>query len=985
MLLDVVEALKCCEEIAGIAVVTAEDSVAEILPGVKLISENGAVGLNSSFDLNSAVTKALAELASITHQPVIVMPADIPRLNLAEFRAVLKKLGQAFAENGESSIGILPSYDGMGTNLLALCATIDFRIQFGEDSFNRHLEQAETKGYRVLELKAQSIAQDIDYPEDIDSLLRAFEGQAELPAANTRSLFSKTLAARAEDAKDLACWNGQTDAEMRSGAAQLRDQYFGNRVTYSRKVFIPLTRLCRDVCHYCTFATTPGKLDLPYLSPEAVLDIAREGEKMGCKEALFTLGEKPELRYQVAREALQQMGHKSTVEYIASVAQKVLDETGLLPHINAGCLSFEDFQLLRPVSASMGIMLENLSPRLCEKGQPHYGSPDKDPLLRLRSLADAGRAKVPMTTGILIGIGETRQERLDSLVAICDLHRRYGHIQEVIIQNFVAKSDTRMAMAKEPDIAELLWTISVARLIFGAQMSIQAPPNLNSGHLNDIIAAGINDWGGVSPLTPDHVNPESPWPHVDQLAQATSNAGKILQQRLTIYPDYITGAGNWLDKSVRPAVLKLVDGEGLARQDSWLSGVSEQPEPEIRKQVIGLGDISPSSVIRRILDRAAANKGRELSEHDIARLFSARGDDFIAVCRLADALRKEAVGDTATYVVNRNINYTNICTYSCSFCAFSKGRTRSNVGDHPYLKSPGEIADLAMQAAARGATEICLQGGIHPSFDGQTYLDICSAVHRAKPDIHIHAFSPLEISHGAQTLGLSMAEFLRELQSVGLRSMPGTAAEILHDEVRQQICPDKLNTSEWLKVIETAHQLGLPTTATIMFGHLDSYQHWAAHLQAIRQLQQRTGGFTEFVPLPFVAHEAPVYRRGLARRGPTLRESVLMHAVARIVFHSLIDNVQASWVKLGLEGAALCLHAGANDLGGVLMNESITRAAGAQHGQMMEKQGLRHAIQAARRIPQRRNTLYQFLAETSVSDSGVAKGQAESRISAIAV
>ena len=745
-------------------------------------------------------------------------------------------------------------------------------------------------------------------------------------------------------------------------ACDIRDQGHGGIVTYSRKVFIPLTRLCRDFCHYCTFATTPKHLASAYLSADEAVSIARQGQAMGCKEALFTLGEKPELRHAAARQALDKMGFATTLEYLAHVADRVLQETGLLPHINAGCMTPQEIAMLRPVSASMGIMLETVAERLCEKGQVHYGSPDKNPQLRLQTMSDAGKAKVPFTTGILIGIGETTVERLDSLLAIRNLHREYGHIQEVIVQNFVPKADTKMARVPPPHTDELLWTIAMARIIFGPEMSIQAPPNLSPGKLVALVSAGINDWGGVSPLTPDHVNPESPWPQLNTLRQETAVAGKLLQERLTIYPIYTLRADEWLDSSLVRAVLKLADGAGLAREDDWLTGQSvEIPEgfkltPPAAPAVFQHPPVAKKT--RAILDQALAGDDT-LSVNQISHLFNARGGDFMAVCQAADRLRKSVCGDTVSYVINRNINYTNICTFRCHFCAFAKGRKNTPASDAPYLKSPLEVAQLAREAWQRGATEVCMQGGIHPSFTGQTYIDICSAVNAAVPAIHIHAFSPLEVTHGAESLGVSIGEFLVELKKVGLKTLPGTAAEILSDDIRAIICPDKLTTQQWLDVVGTAHDLGLATTSTIMFGHVDQYHHWAIHLLRILEQQRRSGGITEFVPLPFVADEAPMYRRGQSRRGPTLRESVLMHAVSRLVLSPHISNIQTSWVKMGLKGASLCLRAGANDIGGTLMNESITRAAGAKHGQEMKPAILESTIRSCQRQPYQRNTLYQ--------------------------
>jgi FO synthase len=758
-----------------------------------------------------------------------------------------------------------------------------------------------------------------------------------------------------EQALDLA--DCEDTAALSELAAVLRDNGHHNVVTYSRKVFIPLTHLCRDVCHYCTFARTPKKIEQAFMPVDEVLALCRQGAAMGCQEALFTLGEKPELRYSAARRALQDMGFASTLDYVKEVASRVLAETGLLPHINAGCMNAQEIAGLRQVSASMGIMLESVSTRLCGKGMPHYGSPDKDPASRLQTLELAGQAGVPFTSGILIGIGETRRERIESLLALRDIHQRYGHLQEVIVQNFRAKPGTLMATAPEPDLNELLWTIAVTRLIFGAQMNIQAPPNLSPGVLPQLICAGINDWGGVSPLTPDHVNPEAPWPHLEQLARETARAGKFLEQRLTIYPDFATAGERWLDAAVRPAVLRQMDGAGFARRDHWAPGESQSvPAADAELLASNPGSEAVSADVREIVARCR-NEG-ELNEADITRLFNSRGDDFAYVVRQADQLRRQVNGDTVSYVVNRNINYTNVCYFKCQFCAFSKGKLSENLRGRPYDISGEDIARRCAEAWQRGATEVCMQGGIHPDYTGQTYLDILHTVRSATPDMHIHAFSPLEVWQGAETLGVDVPTFLRQLRVAGLNTLPGTAAEVLHEEVREQLCPDKLNTTQWLQVMAAAHDEGFRTTATIMYGHIDQPRHWASHLMHIRKLQQRTGGFTEFVPLPFVHMEAPMYLKGKSRRGPSFREAILMHAVARLVFHGLIDNIQASWVKMGKEGIAACLDAGVNDLGGSLMNESITRAAGSGHGQEWLPAHMEQQIQAAGRKPRMRSTLY---------------------------
>ena len=738
-------------------------------------------------------------------------------------------------------------------------------------------------------------------------------------------------------------------------AATLRDQGFLNLVTYSKKIFIPLTHLCRDVCHYCTFAQTPSKLDNPFMELDAVLDVARHGAEMGCKEALFTLGEKPELRYRAAREWLAAHGYSTTLEYLHDAAKAVFDETGLLPHLNPGNMTPEEIATLRPVSPSMGIMLESASDRLTEKGMPHYGSPDKIPAVRLQTLADAGEARIPFTTGILIGIGETRRERIESLLAIRRVHERYGHIQEIIVQNFRAKPGTKMRSAPEPDLDELLWTIAVARIVFGPEMSVQAPPNLSPGVLSQIVAAGINDWGGVSPLTPDFVNPEAPWPHLDELARETAVAGKELHERLTIYPRFALDSDTWVDAGLRAAVLDKIDGEGLPRTDDWCPGDETAPPHEVLERITA-APLRVSDEVDAILDRA--NAGQDLVEAEIVRLIRARGDDFNAVVQAANALRQKQNGNTVSYVVNRNINYTNICYFKCQFCAFSKGKLAENLRGRPYDLSHDEIQRRTREAWERGGTEVCMQGGIHPEYTGSTYVDILHAVKEAVPEMHIHAFSPLEVWQGAATANLPLEEYLRRLKEAGLGTLPGTAAEILDDEVRAVICPDKINTAQWLEVMETAHRVGFRTTATIMYGHVDQPKHWARHLIRIRDLQRRTGGFTEFVPLPFVHMEAPLYLKGRARRGPTFREAILVHAVARLALNPHITNIQASWVKMGHDGVVAALNAGCNDLGGTLMNESITRAAGAGHGQETSPERMVAMIEAAGRKPCQRTTEY---------------------------
>jgi FO synthase len=787
-------------------------------------------------------------------------------------------------------------------------------------------------------------------------------------------------------------------------AARVRDQAFGDTITYSRKVFIPLTHLCRDTCGYCTFAWPP-KGDVPaFMSLDEVVDVARQGQQAGCKEALFTLGDKPEDRYPAARAWLDARGYDSTLAYLRAAAIAVIEATGLVPHLNPGVMTWSDIAALKPVSGSMGLMLESTSDRLLDRGGPHWNSPDKVPAVRLRTLEDAGRQSVPFTSGILIGIGETAAERVDALLALAATAKRYGHIQEVIVQGFRAKPDTAMRAAPEPDRDDLLATVATARLLLPTRVHLQAPPNLSPDDVEALVGAGIDDWGGVSPVTPDHVNPEAPWPHLDDLAARTAAAGKALVERLCAYPEYVRRPDPWLAGQMRPVLQALATPEGLARpahrptgvpwqapdlleaggdDDRWTTaregegltawsrgkGVLRADAADvygdtalIAAEELALRPRRPAPVrttgdLAAILDRAV--DGRPPTEDEALILLGAEGPDLEALGRAADEVRLARVGETVTYVVNRNINFTNVCYVGCRFCAFAQRRDDPDA----YTLSLDEVADRAAEAWAFGATEVCMQGGIHPDLPADHYARVVRAVKDRVPDIHVHAFSPMEVVTGAARAGVAITAFLAGLQEAGLDTIPGTAAEILDDEVRWVLTKGKLPTAGWVEVMRAAHALGIRSTSTMMFGHVDEPRHWAAHLWLLRRLQedhrsQGWAGFTEFVPLPFVHAQSPIYLAGVARPGPTWEDTLRVHAVARLVLQGAIDNIQLSWVKLGSDRAVDLLHAGVNDLGGTLMEETISRMAGADHGVRKDPEELRSLAAAAGRPAAERTTDY---------------------------
>ncbi|HUR50861.1 MAG TPA: bifunctional FO biosynthesis protein CofGH [Mycobacteriales bacterium] len=786
-----------------------------------------------------------------------------------------------------------------------------------------------------------------------------------------------------DEATTLLQARGDALGELCAVARRVRDQGLldvgrPGTVTYSRKVFIPLTRLCRDRCHYCTFATSPAKLPAPFLSMDEVLDIARRGAALGCKEALLTLGDRPEDRWPQARQWLDEAGYDDTLAYVRAVAVAVLEETGLLPHLNPGVMSWSELQRLKPVAPSMGLMLETTA-----DVSAHRGSPDKVPAVRLQVLEDAGRHSIPFTTGLLIGIGEAARDRAETVLAIKAAHQRHGHVQEVIVQNFRAKPDTAMRHVDDVDLETFLAAIAVTRLVLGPRMRVQAPPNLvDLAETALLLDAGVDDWGGVSPLTPDHVNPERPWPDLDVLAKASADKGFVLTERLTAHPPYL--GEPWLDPRLAPHVAALRDDRGLAR-DVCPQGISWQ-EPDDALRSTGRTDLHatvdttgrssdrrtdfddvygdwdavraavPAPVQRLGSDVAAVLRKAPgtYTDRDALALLTAEGTDLEAVCRLADDVRRDTVGDEVTFVVNRNVNFTNVCYTGCRFCAFAQRRTDADA----YSLSLEEVAERAAEAWAVGATEVCMQGGIDPQLPGTAYLDLARAVKTGAPGLHLHAYSPMEVVNGAARMGVSIREFLEAAREAGVDSLPGTAAEILDDEVRWVLTKGKLPTAQWLEVVTTAHSIGLPTTSTMMYGHVDAPHHWAAHLLLLRRTQLESGGFTEFVPLPFVHTNAPLYLAGVARPGPTLRDNRAVHAAARLVLHGAIDHIQCSWVKLGVEQCHQVLSGGVDDLGGTLMEETISRMAGSQHGSRKSVEELEGMVRAAGRTPRQRTTLY---------------------------
>lgn len=755
-------------------------------------------------------------------------------------------------------------------------------------------------------------------------------------------------------------------AELLAKANKIKRKHFGSQITFSPKVFLPLTMLCRDRCGYCTFAKAPANLSSPFMAIEEAISVAVAGREMGCTEALFTLGEKPEARYETAADFLRSHGVSSTTEYLHQVAGVVFEKTGLIPHINAGALSEDEFLSLKEVSASQGMMIESLNPSL----DAHRLAPDKTPFRRLESLRAAGKASVPFTTGLLVGIGESEMDRLLALEAIREITEEYGHVQEVIIQNFLPKSATRMAKSAPASREEYLRSIALARLVLPPSVHLQAPPNL-SDNIAQLLDAGIDDLGGISPITIDHVNPERPWPTLLKLEEILGSHASDLVPRLPIYPEFNTP--KWIHSNLSFSIISNSDAHGYARSDSWVSGGQSEPPILVGRhfddktptwQLTGIArSATERTEITEICDSSL--NGELPSKDAIEKLFSARGTDFSYLIATADQLRKQISGDTVTFVANRNINYTNVCTFKCRFCAFSKGPLSLNLRGTPYLLELSEITNRISEAEEAGATEVCLQGGIHPSFDGDYYLRVIDAVKKGSEKIHIHGFSALEIHEGARKLGVEISTYLKMCKDAGLKSLPGTAAEILDDDIRAELCPDKIKTERWLEIHKAAHETGLSSNITIMFGSIEGPRSWASHIAQTRALQQQTHGFTEFVPLPFVHMASPIYLHKKARKGPTFREALLMHAVARISYQHLVPNIQASWVKMGVNGARQLLESGTNDLGGTLMDENISRAAGAVHGQALTHEDFEELARPLGRPVAQRTTLYQLIESTA--------------------
>lgn len=694
-------------------------------------------------------------------------------------------------------------------------------------------------------------------------------------------------------------------------------------ITYSRKVFVPLTTLCRDRCHYCVFVDTPGQLlkkhKPAFMSPEQVLAVVRQGQAMGCKEVLLTLGDRPEDRWPEARAWLDEHGFGSTIEYVAHIARLVTAETGLLAHANPGVMSEDELRMLRPAAPSMGMMLETTSRRLFEEpGQVHFGSPDKDPAVRLEVIDAAGRERVPFTTGILVGIGETEHDRAASLVAIRDAHERHqvagqGHVQEVIVQNFRAKPRTAMQGAPDADLLEYVAAVAVARLVMGPRMRIQVPPNLSdAGEFGLLVRAGADDWGGVSPLTADHVNPERPWPHLDDLARMTAELGFALRERLTAQPEFVLDAETWIDPALRPAVAALADaGTGLAAAPAVAPfRPSRLPVQEAEER---RASTAPGPGVRRLAEAAAADP-LTLDDADWVRLLGATGDDLDVLAATADDVRRYTVGEAVTLVVNRNLTSTGLR-------AAPTGEAAAFTLD--------DVGAIAADAWDLGATELCVQGRLDADAEPTGYLDIARAAKAAAPGLHLHAYRPQDVWDLADRTGLGLDGSLSAMREAGVDTVPGTGVKVLSERVRGLVAPTDLEIDRWVEGITTAHRAGFRSTSVIFYGHVETAAERIAHLRRLRAIQDETGGFSEFVPIPL---PGPAGGVPLVPGRAALDEHRAMVAVSRLLLSGSIPHVQIPWTRVGRAASAVLLQSGGDDLGGALLDGRVKPEAGIEHG-----------------------------------------------------
>jgi FO synthase len=736
------------------------------------------------------------------------------------------------------------------------------------------------------------------------------------------------------------------------------------RVTFSRNYTLSLSRTCRCYCKYCAFATHRAHLYAPDEVEQRLDDAARRG----VKELLVLTGEKPEVNPEVRRR-LDEYGHATFTDYAAWACERAL-ERGMLPHTNLGVLSVDELARLREVTASQGLMLESIAERLMET--VHAGSPTKHPARRLETIRAAGELRIPFTSGVLVGIGETVEERIASLEALADVHREHGHLQEVILQNFVphpryyGAEPAEIADAAQrtehangaggngaarngngaapdelplPDWATPISLDDMRQLVRECRrlmpdVGVQIPPNLSDWWL-PLVDEGATDLGGLS-ANGDHISPEHPFPSPHRMRKALSPRGYALTERLCVYPQYMDPA--WLEQSVLD-VIKVRYWSFIPRR-----GSGRREERTVRR------DLVPNAIEK-------GRDGAELSEDELTALFSETRPEAIEDMRhAADELRAELAGDTVTFVVNRNINVSNVCVVGCAFCGFGQGRRSPDAYEH----SREEFVGRVKEAVDFGVSEICMQSGIHPDWTLETYESWLRLAKEIAPEVHLHAYSPMEVEYMCETSGLPPVEVFHRLRDAGLGSTPGTAAEVLDDGVRERISPNKLPVRRWVEIIEASHEAGLRSTSTVMFGHIEEPWELARHMRVIRELQERTGGITEFVPLSFIPFHTLLGRtHGIEEIS---REENLKHtAVFRLALGHTVRNLQASWVKMGLDAATEALRWGVNDLGGTLMEESISRMAGAEHGTLLTPEQLIGAAHRAGRPAAQRDTLYRVL------------------------